>query len=77
MACGHTIHYRRLQETTGDYRRLQEIKSSQVNQVNQVRAVAFSSLRRIPPGCGHTGRHHPSSQAPPIQDQASAQQLHH
>eukprot|EP01043_Picozoa_sp_COSAG02_P016496 COSAG02_NODE_728_length_17995_cov_52.042244_2_plen_122_part_00 len=32
MACGHTIHYRRLQETTGDYRRLQEIKSSQVDQ---------------------------------------------
>eukprot|EP01043_Picozoa_sp_COSAG02_P033643 COSAG02_NODE_2306_length_9174_cov_10.715152_4_plen_68_part_00 len=31
MACGHTKHYRRLQETTGDYRRLQEIKSSQVD----------------------------------------------
>ena len=41
MACGHTVHYRRLQETTGDYRRSSQVKL--VDQVNQVRAVAFSS----------------------------------
>ena len=31
MACGHTIHYGRRQETTGDDRRRHEFESSQVH----------------------------------------------